>query len=101
MSTLRSVRAQHLRQMNQHMVARRVAKLVVDAFEIVDVDERERAQAGVALHAVELAVDLPLEGLPVQQLRQRIESRHALVGRVAGQHGAHAGDQHVRVEGVS
>ena len=76
-----------MRERPQHRVAADVPVGVVDALEVIDVEEHERQRTAVAAGALELAVELFLEAPPVEDVRQAVaddEIVDGLVIRVLG-----------------
>ena len=61
-----------VRERTQHGVAADVAVGVVDALEVIDVEQHQRQRTGVAAGALELAVELFLEAAAVEDVGQAV-----------------------------
>ncbi|MNP01980.1 hypothetical protein D3C76_938130 [compost metagenome] len=64
-----------LAQAAQHMIAHRMTKLVVDAFEVIDIQHDDRQVLIVALSALKLDLQTLLEIAPVMDTGQRVGHR--------------------------
>ena len=68
----------HPRDRDQHVVAGRVTVAVIDALEVVEIEEHERDAAAIALHALELERERLAEQLGAIQPGQAIPERAPL-----------------------
>ena len=68
--------AQRVGHLADQRVAGAVPERVVDVLEVVDVEQHGGAAGAVALDVVHVALELALEGPPVEQAGQRIVVRH-------------------------
>src|ERR1700752_151694 len=68
----------HRRKLPERLVARLMAKAVVDLLELVDVNQQERERAKIALKAIPLRIRQALELAPIMEAGHRIEAGQPL-----------------------